>query len=105
MMKRKGRNAAVSLQNKAIINAAQFNNRQMIFLFRRKSMKNRNDNNENNISIKSPLAGIHATDDMKRGCAQYINVPNKARFFGIENLLNSRNSKHEINPRSNISVR
>ena len=69
-MKSKGSNAAVSLQNKANVNAAQFKNKYIIFPFWRSSIKNKNDNKEKNIINKSPLAGIHAIEDTKSGCAQ-----------------------------------
>ena len=69
-MKRKGRNAAVSLQNKAIVKVSKFKNKQITFLFWRYSIKNKNDNKEKNDSNKSPLAGIHAIEEMKSGCAQ-----------------------------------
>jgi hypothetical protein len=69
-MKRKGRNAAVSLQNNEIVNAAQCKNKYLIFFFWRYSIKNKNDNKEKNDNSKSPLAGIHAIEDTKSGCAQ-----------------------------------
>ena len=69
-MKIKGKTTAVSLQNKAIVNAIQFKNKYLIFPLSRSSIKNKKDNNENNVSINSPLAGSQATEDMKSGCAQ-----------------------------------
>jgi len=69
-MKRKGSNAAVSLQNKANVNATQFKNKYIIFFFFRSTVKNKNDNKEKKDSIKSPLAGIHATEETKSGCTQ-----------------------------------
>ena len=66
-MKRKGRRTAVSLQNKAIVNAAQFKNKNNILPFLRNSIKNKNDISENNKSNNSPLVGINAIEDTKRG--------------------------------------
>ena len=69
-MKRKGRNAAGSLQNKAIVKASQFKNKQIPFFVWRYSIKNKNDNKEKNKSNKSALAAIHTIKEMKSGCAQ-----------------------------------
>ena len=69
-MKSIGSNAAVSLQNKAIVNVTQCKNKYSFFPFWRYSIKNKNDNNEKSVSSKSPLAGIHAIEDTKSGWAQ-----------------------------------
>ena len=62
-----GRITAVSLQNNAIVNVAQLMNKYIVFFVCRNSIKNKNDNNENIVRNRSPLAGIHATDDTNKG--------------------------------------
>ena len=89
-MKRKGRNAAVSLQNKAMVKAPQCKSKYLTFFFWRYSINSKNDNKEKNASSKSPLAGIQATEETKRGCTQKTNVLNNANFDGIKSCLSKR---------------
>jgi len=73
-----GKSMAVSLEKSARVKHNHVIIKALYFFFSKNLIPQMKDNIENNVSKRSPLAGIHDAEEIKSGCAEYKSVPKNA---------------------------